>query len=318
MDHNLTPMREPEIWPVDTTDKERVAQRLREKIGVEYEKRLLSDPVYLSKVRNNYAISVIDFLEKVIPGLFSGRILEVGSGTGLYSSHLAGKESVSEVFAVEYSEETVRELSLWVLKQFEYPPKIEDKVRFVIGSFNDIRTGKEHFDAVLDVGSVHHSEERDRTISEIYRVLKTGGYFIGIDRASPNTLTNRELNAKLDIEFSEDFKAQRGFDKHEKVTRRMNSEHDPLLAEWEYLLGRTGFETRVFWIFRPVRGNILARAAWNTLGRLFFILFGKKLFEKRICQIGHLKIPFYPFFTSNHPEFNIIIVARKLPYVKMP
>lgn len=305
-------------WKFDNNDQIAKAQLMREKIAVEFEKKEISNPKTFEEAKTDYAVSTLDFLNSVISGGIRGRVLEVGSGCGIYSSHIASYKNVEIVYGLEYSEKTVTELATSVLKKFSYSEEVENKVQFIVGSFDEIHFEDESIDFIIDVGSLHHSTDRLRTFKELYRVLKTDGYLLAVERASTNNLNNHQLNSKLDIEYDSKFKISRGFDINEKLTRRMNSEHDPLMAEWEYLLTKVGFDTKVFWIFKPMKGNRGFRLIWNVLGRMIFNIVGKRLFKKNICQFSHLKIPFYPFFTKQNPNFNIIIIAKKIPFIEMP
>lgn len=287
---------------------------MREKIAINYELLQLKDPKIYHEIVNDYCVDALRQAELIIEKNFHGTILEVGAGTGIYSCQIAKNSEVEKIYALEYSENCVKELMTFVIKSFNFKPEIENKIIPVVGSFDDIKLPDNSVDFVIDVGSIHHSEDRFKTLSEIYRVLKVGGYLIGIDRFSPNTLTNLELNKKLDVEYSAKFKEERGYKPDESLTRRMNSEHDPLLAEWEYFIIKVGFRPFIFWIHTfNKKKNILALAH-----KLFFKFFGHQMMKAKKTQLGNCKIPYYPFFSKKTPKMNMIIIAQKEPFIEMP
>lgn len=311
-------MRNIEYWNIGTEWIRESAIDLRDRISSEFELNSFRDDVIFSDAVNDYCVDALRFLEKIV-GKYRGRVVEAGAGTGIYSCRMAEYPEVEEVIAVEYSRHCVERLIPFVIGKFSFPPEIEDKIIPVVGSFNHMQLPDDSVDFVIDVGSIHHSENRGITLREIYRVLKIGGYLIGIDRASPNTFSSRELNARLDSEYSAEFKLQRGLTQYEKLSRRMNSEHDPLMSEWEYLLTRTGFEQTVFWIHEVSRKRKSIYLLWKGIFGLFFSLFGERWMKKRRSQFQHMKIPFFPFFSKHSPgTLNIIIVARKAPFIEMP
>ena len=105
----------------------------------------------------------------------------------------------------------------------------------------------------------------------------------------------------------------------------MNSEHIPILAEWEYLLTKLGFDAKIFWFlyFRksktkgPLNRRLVA-LFWNTFGKMFFKLYGDRLISRNYTQLQHIKIPYYPWFSNSPKVDSALIVAKKEPYIKMP
>lgn len=309
-------MNSPLIWEIPQKDINHTAIRMRATIAVEYEKKLFEDDKYFSKIINDYAVDAIRQAERIICKKIHGTVLEVGAGTGIYSCNVAKNKDVDKIYSVEYSDVCVNKLMSFVIEKFPISADKKNKIIPVVGSFDNIKLPDNSVDFIINVNSLHHSENREKTFDELYRVLKPNGYLISLDRASYNTLTNIDLNKKLDAEYTMEFKLQRGFKPDEIYTRRMNSEHDPLLAEWEFLLCRAGFKVNAFWIYELRRPIILAFFYKLLIGS-FFLLFGNYLMRKKNTQIGHAKIPYYPFFSKNSST-NLLLIAKKLPYSKMP
>lgn len=301
-------------WEFDKEHLKDSAISMRENIALNYELAQLKDPKTYDEIVNDYCVDALKQAEEIIGKRMHGTVVEVGAGTGIYSCQIAKNEEVEKVYSVEYSKGCVEELMTYVIKSFNFESKVENKIFPVVGSFDNISLPDNSVDFVIDVGSLHHSEDRFKTIKEIYRILKIGGYLIGVDRFSANTSTNLDLNKRLDVEYSKEFKDVRGYDPNEKLTRRMNSEHDPLLAEWEYFIVKSGFRPFIFWIhlFPPKRKLL------GAIHKIFFKILGQKLMKKKITQWGNSKIPYYPFFSNKPMKMNMLIVAKKEPYFEMP
>ncbi|MCF8265778.1 MAG: class I SAM-dependent methyltransferase [Ignavibacteriales bacterium] len=207
-------------------------------------------------------------------------VVEVGVGSGIYSCSVAANPGIKKIYALEYAPKTVELLMSYVIKKHNFTPEIENKIFPIVGSFDDIKLPDESVDYIIDVGSLHHSENREKTFRELYRILKPGGFLVGVDRCSSNTLSNLELQQKLNIKYSKEYKIQRGMGPDEKFTRRMNSEHDPILAEWEYLLAKTGFKVNIFWIYAGSKK--MSGLFFKIIMGTFYKIFGEKMMRKKI------------------------------------
>ena len=76
-----------------------------------------------------------------------------------------------------------------------------EKILRVVGDFNDLKFEDNTLDFVVELGAFHHSEKVQKTFCEAYRVLKPGGWFIGIERSQPDGFTDEQIKRLLDIEY---------------------------------------------------------------------------------------------------------------------
>ena len=129
-----------------------------------------------------------------------------------------------------------------------------------------------------------------------------------------------KLNDALDTEYDTHLKKLMGYDENQKYTRRMNSEHEPLLAEWEYLLAKCGFQNHIFWFLKIPIGAKYRKFTiiWNAISKLLFKIIGNKLVKRKVTNIFQMKIPYYPWFSESSTPDDILIVSKKLPYMRMP
>jgi SAM-dependent methyltransferase len=94
------------------------------------------------------------------------RLLEVGCGIGVDSIQLAKRGF--QVTAVDLTES-----ALAVAKQFA--TRREATVDFRLGNAEGLDFPDESFDAVYSFGVLHHTPDIERSVAEVYRVLRPGG-----------------------------------------------------------------------------------------------------------------------------------------------
>jgi SAM-dependent methyltransferase len=234
--------------------------------------------------------------EVIIGRPISGRVADIGSGTGVVAAILSKLENVKEVFAIEYSEEHVKSI---MPITFQHLGAKEEKITRVVGSFNDIKVQDNFFDFILEVGSLHHAEDLDATLKELRRVLTPGGYVIAADRAHQNWVSDDYLARFLDREMNPKQKRIYGLPEH--FTRRMWGEHEYRYRDWKAAFRRCGFEASAFSF--PGRNPALLRAPL----KVFFSLFGDWMLKRKIDSL-----PYYRWFLPYFRGPNALIVAKKL------
>lgn len=279
-------------------------------------KKLFEVDKKLKQSVNNPLYEYFKLVKKILGNDLYGTILEIGAGNGILTCQMAKIKGVNRIYALDYSRNCVEKLMPYVIKKFNLSENEQNLIFPVIGSFNDIKLPDNSVDFVIAWISLHHSEDRERTLKEIYRVLKVNGYLIALEKAHPNTYTNRMLNKELNKGY--DFSLLNGYDPSKKYTRRMNSEHTPILAEWEYLLAKCGFNNKVF-LFQYGGFSGVLGWLWRNFGKLFFKIFGDYMIKKGLTYYSFIKIPYYPWFSKEKKSTkNILIVSKKEPYIKMP
>ena len=308
-----------EYWNFSDKEIRESAVRMRELSALNYHKKVLSNDKKFKDWVYSFRYDCLRLVEKLIKKAYSGKIMEIGAGTGIYSCILSQYPRIEKIYTLDYSEVCIKELVPFIMSRFNLSESQKNKIYRVVGSFDNIKIADNSLDFIISMGSLHHSEDREKTLRELFRVLKKGGYLIACERASNNNLTNKQLNENLNIEYSDEHKKLMGYEKESKYTRRMNSEHEPLLAEWEYLTTKVGFKSNIFWFQKFSKKSKAGPFGqiFNFFGNCFFRLFGLQLMKKRLSQILHLKILYYPWFSNSKPD-DILILAKKVPYYEMP
>lgn len=97
----------------------------------------------------------------------SGRVLEIGLGSGTVASYLAAR--VSEYHGVDIAAEPVSLARKRMIVAGRNPTMIEQ------GSALALPFDDRAFDGVVTIGTLHHTGDLARGISEVHRVLRPGG-----------------------------------------------------------------------------------------------------------------------------------------------
>ena len=140
-------------------------------------------------------------------------VLDVGCGTGQTAAYL------THTFGAKV---TALDVNQTMLEKAKYRMAMNDlHVNFIEGSIEDTAFADQSFDFILSE-SVLSFVDKPRALSEIYRLLKTGGRFIAIEQTMNEQLADQD--AKQIMQFY-------GFDS-------ILMEHD-----WVALLREAGFET---------------------------------------------------------------------------
>jgi ubiquinone/menaquinone biosynthesis C-methylase UbiE len=103
--------------------------------------------------------------------------LEIGCGIGNTAATVYRRFHPEHFFALDYDPEQIRTAK----RRFDHLPGLT----FTLGSADTLPVKDAHFDAVFNMGILHHVEEWRQAIEEIYRVLKPGGIFLFEDIFRP-------------------------------------------------------------------------------------------------------------------------------------
>lgn len=126
------------------------------------------------------------------------RILDIGCGGGSLIKYLTKKKKGYKLYGIDHSLEMV-ELSNKVNKQAVK----EGQVNIVEGSVTNLPYDNEIMDVVIANETVQFWPDIEKSFTEIFRILKKGGYFFIINRYPPEGTKWRQI-AKLKNE--NDFK----------------------------------------------------------------------------------------------------------------
>lgn len=109
----------------------------------------------------------------ITSGINHGLVLEIGPGPGYLGLEWLKKTSNTSLKCVEISNDMIQ-----VANRNAREYGLVDRVEYKQGNAENIPFGESVFDAVFSNASLHEWTEPIQVLSEIHRVLKTGGRFL--------------------------------------------------------------------------------------------------------------------------------------------
>jgi SAM-dependent methyltransferase len=164
--------------------------------------------------------------------------IELGSGCGLLAATAATRRHVRRIYAVEICAEMVQRVIPRIAASVLGPQAA--KIVPVCGSFDDLELPSESLDFALEIDSLHHSDDLVRTLQELARVLKPGGYGLFFDRCHPDTVSDEDVARMLDQVYSKKFLIANHYPDDVILTRRENGEHEYRMFEWKAAVEAAG------------------------------------------------------------------------------
>ena len=113
-----------------------------------------------------------DLLDR-IPDDFSGKLLDIPVGTGLFTAEKYGRMKKAEIICADYSPDML------ALAQNRFDAAGLKTVRCVRADVGNLPFPDESFDTVLSMNGFHAFPDKEAAYRETYRALKPGGCFIG-------------------------------------------------------------------------------------------------------------------------------------------
>jgi ubiquinone/menaquinone biosynthesis C-methylase UbiE len=183
----------------------------------------------------------------------TGTGIEIGSGSGVLSNSIANLYNIKKIYAVEIVPGMVKNLQNKIFLK-------NQKIFPVVGSFDKLKVRDQSIDFIVEFDALHHSENLQKTLFELNRVLKPGGVIIAFDRAHPDYLSDSQIKYLLNIEYSNEYKKIYGIPLRNIFTRLENGEHEIREKEWKEFAFRAGFKEVSFYIFRSNSLNLFLRS----------------------------------------------------------
>jgi tRNA (cmo5U34)-methyltransferase len=108
-------------------------------------------------------------------------VLDLGAGTGLFSSHVLGKYPHASFILVDLAEKMLEVAR----RRFG---DASDQFQYVLGDYCKLE-GAAEYDLVISSLSIHHLQDADKQdfFGRIFTVLRSGGIFINVDQIRGET-----------------------------------------------------------------------------------------------------------------------------------
>lgn len=244
-------------------------------------------------------------------GGIRGRVLEIGAGNGWCSAAiLRFYPQITSIYIMEINDFALDKLIPNTLRAFDVEHK---DITLVLGSFNKIPY-KEHFDYVIAMGALHHSENLFNTVRSVWKCLKPGGFLLAQEPAMVDTTPNSfyEIRKSGVTVFSEG----------PKVSNQDRS--DIFYRDCEYFTAmyHAGFDLRIFLLSGSFFGNLSKKGFFNRFIRLrnwFFLLlnFLSTLWKFPKEKESFLRLNYAIDFLKNQKPRNIFIIASRPKFAEM-
>jgi ubiquinone/menaquinone biosynthesis C-methylase UbiE len=181
----------------------------------------------------------------------SGEGIELGAGCGLLTTaFLNVYNNITKIYALDIVEGLVSKIMKKIADAYI---KINPENRFIptIGSFDNIELPDYSLDFAIELDSLHHSNDLNKTLIEVSRKLKPQGILIAFDRCHPNSISQIEIDSLLNTVYSEDFIRKNHYPMGKNLTRRENGEHEYRFNEWKQAFIHAGFRSVLAFQIRP-------------------------------------------------------------------
>jgi len=175
---------------------------------------------------------------------FCGKGIEIGAGMGVLSASMLQLSdefdfSIEKLVAVESCKPYV-DIGINRIAQ-HYLGQASSKLVAQQEDFENLTFNNGEFDFGIQIESLHHADNIEQAVTEIYRVLKSGGIFLSIDRSWPNSVDEETLEEMLNHEYEEKWLKEKGFEGSGVLRRRDNGEHEYRDHEWNKFFINAGF-----------------------------------------------------------------------------
>ena len=105
--------------------------------------------------------------DEIVSKLNSGRVLDIGTGSGNLPIEIAKRASNLEIIGIDLSKTLIK-----IARNMAKREGVGKSVRFEIGSAYDLKFEDSYFDMVISSMTIHHLKYPTKAFNEIYRVLK--------------------------------------------------------------------------------------------------------------------------------------------------
>jgi SAM-dependent methyltransferase len=309
-----------ENWGIHANLKKEIEEHYKTKYAlslvdadpISIAEKLTFDGFVSSLTIDNLTEFLVTLNTQFLHGGIRGVGLEIGSGPGTFVAALATLPQVTRVYGVEACESIINKLMTKVVGHIA--GNNERKVVGAIADFDNLKLPAASVDFVFDFFSPHHSPDPSKTLKEISRVLKPGGVMFCIDKARANSLSPRELDALLEIEYTAKTKKDMGLPIDVKHTRRMNGEHEYRLNDWKEYFADAELSNFKHYNVAKIGGAFIGRLIKKLFALLPINLQSNfsKFFSRKITnnlepsnRIFTAVLPFYP------REFSLMIAWKK-------
>ena len=179
-------------------------------------------------IRYKYHYHILRDIEKLHTMKPKSKILEIGVGIGVDTEHLC--EKGFQVSGIDLTPKAVK-ITRNRLKFYGHSADINE------GNAQDLLFDDNSFDCIYSFGVLHHSPDTEKTIKEVYRVLKEDGIALIMlyNKFSLNYAVHRILDIPFDGSKDDRCPVERAYSKGD--TLKMFEDFSKVNIKTDYLFG---------------------------------------------------------------------------------
>ncbi len=176
-------------------DKANYIHDLFSRIAVKYD--LLND-VMTASLHKQWKKMLVHNAAQALQNKKNARVLDLCTGTGDVADIWIDDERVSEVIAIDSCAPMLEAGYDKLQKKYNGTPP---KLKMFEADALALNYPHEHFDAVTVSFGLRNVADADKSLAEVFRVLKPGGYFACLDLGHPNIPLIDWLYKKMFLKF---------------------------------------------------------------------------------------------------------------------
>jgi ubiquinone/menaquinone biosynthesis C-methylase UbiE len=171
-------------------------------------------------------------------------LLDLGGGIGWLSAYLSKMKQIDKIIFLDSSKYYINEMLPTVFHEIGGNL---DKVTPIEGLFSPLFLDDNSLDIVVASAALHHADNMEIVLKEIYRVLKPGGYLLILNEIPYSTPQYLKISVKTIIKLMRNII----FKRYHPISQNISSScvlNDPYLGDkiyplwfWEYVIQSAGF-----------------------------------------------------------------------------
>lgn len=166
-----------------------------------------------------------------------GSGVDLGAGTGLFGAYMA--TAVHRLYSLDVCER-LAELVIPRVGHYVLGSSAHRMVP-VVASFEAMPFADSSLDFAVEYNSLHHSTSLLAVLTEVARVLRTGGCLVCVDKVRPDAWSDALIDKKLSHVYTPAELRWIGYPDNIHLTRRQNGEREYREHEWRAGLSEAGF-----------------------------------------------------------------------------
>lgn len=286
----------------DDKCKESLNYNAMEKYGNYVQVQKNEDIISLPELRTFDAhVETLNMLEICI-GNIHGNVVDLGAGLGVFSAALS-RLNINKLYSLDYSFSLLNNAfpKTFELLKNKLKKANPSLIQRICCNFNSLNFENDSIDLIFANFALHHSNTPVKTLIESYRMLRSDGKMIVIERSLPNDFSDDYIEKKKKQKLNEQQNNRYGIEAGKTISREEIGEHDWREKEWLDFFSKSGFKVK---LKLEVKERNRKRFIHAILWRIAKAVNKPKVFLLK----NHKEISLYPSFYDG--GFSIFVLEK--------